>query len=214
MNQYINEVLKERVGLEKLYAFKVKDNLVSRVTGKQINGLFCYSTKEILLDSSLGDSPRKCVAIYLHEVGHLLALEYCMDTSPNADAHNPYFAVLVVTMYRRANLLEYLKLYDFCDTSAGQRAYHLDEMPEDEELIARFEYIVRRSASLANSDLSMEQLATKLYFEDYRQHIVSGIFPTPSKSTTKTSWLKICIYFFALTGFAAVSGAIAASIFP
>ncbi|MFZ6767857.1 hypothetical protein ACO0LM_12325 [Undibacterium sp. Di26W] len=214
MHQYINEELRKCVGLEALYAFKAVDNLKNEFTDGIIHGAFRRTTGEIFLNTRLGATPRRAVATYLHEVGHLLAYESCMSTSPNADAHNPYFGVLVAVMYRRANLLEYLEIYDFCDTSVGQRANHLDQMAEDEELIARFTYILRRSARLAKLELSMELLAAKLYYEDYEQHKKTGIFPIPPDLTKDLPWLKIGIVFSALTGLAAATGAIAAAIFP
>lgn len=206
MEQLINEALRERVKLEKLYPWQFEENL--HTDGKPCAGQFIRKTGEIFLNAFLKKSPNRIIPVYLHEVGHLIAHKFKLDESLDADAHNQYFAVLVAVMYRRANMLEWLKIYDFCDTKNGQRTFLRDSpMLDDEALIKRFRYILRRSSALAESPLSIEQIAQKIFMQDALTHWRTGEFHAPKKNPI--SWIDVTLG--VLLGVASTSAAAVAA---
>jgi hypothetical protein len=210
VNKHINESLRKRVRLETLYPHRLKYHLAAE-EGVQITGLYRRETGEILIGSYLEDFPRRLVGVYLHEVGHLIADKSGLDVSPDADAHNQYFAVLVAVMYRRANLLESLKIYDFCDTSAGQRSFLRHEpLLDDEDLIARFQYILRRSEQLAKTRLSIEQIAKKLHEEDAIPHWLTAELAMPKAK--KIGWSDVLLGALLGASFAAAASVTTASL--
>lgn len=190
MKTHITEVLRRKVGLEKLYPYIEQYDLTS--DGKPCAGLYNKQTGEIYLNSALEDlSPKRLISTYLHEVGHLIAAQTAIDDAPDASSHNQYFAVLVAVMYRRANMLGSLKIYDFCDTEQGQRLYFMNApLPSGEDLVNRFRYIIRCSAALAKSSLTIEQIAAKIFEEDALPHWL-GNGPGRAKNEAKISWADL-----------------------
>ena len=159
----IDDALRKRVQLEKLYPFEMVVGLTDD-NGDECTGLFFYETKEIKIRA--GQTKKRTVATYLHEVGHLIAAKNSLSTTPKANIHNQYFAVLVAIMYRRCDLLPSLKYYDFADGANRQRADSDEPELDDAEILERFEYIIRRSSDLAPKNLSIEQIAKILFDED------------------------------------------------
>lgn len=203
----INEALRERVGLEKLYPYTIEENLGAS-DGYPCSGLLDRKTGEIFINASLAQHKHKLIAVYLHEVGHLIAGKAGLDSTPGASSHNPYFAVLVAVMYRRQNSLEALSVYDFCDTAAGQRFYDRDSpILADGKLIERFEYIMRRSSQFAETSITIEQIADFLYKNEAIEHWTTGKLASIPK---KMPWLDVMLG--ALVGISgtAATGALAA----
>lgn len=161
----INEELRKRVGLEKLYPY----SLMPRER-EDFAGLAYLQAEEIMMTPSLRDE-ESIISIYLHEVGHLIANKAGIDEDSTGMNHNKHFACLVAVKYRRAGMLDRLRLYDFSDTHS--RLNGEGPMPSDEELISRFTYIIERSAELAPLPLSIEQIAKKIYQEDVVPHLYS-----------------------------------------
>lgn len=174
MKRVINDQLCERVRLAELYPFELKNDLQSN--GKQCAGMFIQKTGEIFINAIFKNNPERLIGTYLHEVGHLIAHKFKLDKSLDADAHNQYFAALVAVMYRRAGILHMLKIYDFCDTESGQRYLKDEPMLDDEALVERFQYVLRRSSALAKSRLTIEQIAKMLYIKDSLPHWHTGRF--------------------------------------
>lgn len=156
----INENLRGRVGLRKLYPYTLADIPYA--------GQAFIQTGEVILNSKIGAfSPSRIASIYLHETAHLIAADEGIDHDPNASMHNRFYACLLAVMYRRAGLLDMLKIYEFGDTIERQgAASKCQELPSDGELVRRFAYIIRRSAELAPLPLTVEQIARKIYRED------------------------------------------------
>lgn len=160
LDAIINEALRERVGLRKLYPYSLSN--ITHCTayadvGAQAVAIAQHVTRY---------QTRLIIAIYLHEVGHIIAGAEGIDHDPGGRTHNRFFACLVAVMYRRLDLLDHLKTYDFADTEAGQKSDDNRQFPADSELARRYAYIIRRSAQLAPLPLSIEQIARKLYRED------------------------------------------------
>lgn len=176
MRKIINEALRRRVGLERLYPLEVRHGL--KAEGIPCAGFYDGENRKIVIDAIYEDREKAAISIYLHEVGHLIAHKYKLDDAPDAAAHNQYFAVLVATMYRRANMLDSMKIYDFADSSGGARFFNPAEaMLSDEVLVDRFRYVLCRSSELAKSRLSIEKVAQLLFKEDALPHWITGKFP-------------------------------------
>lgn len=161
-DRIINQELRKRVGLEQLYPYSVaKDFSVGDVA---TGGLALVSEGHVILAYNL--TPEQVPAYYLHEVAHLVTCAAGLEQDPSGPVqHNRFFACLVAIMYRRAGILERLGVYDFGDTSTRLGPYG-SGTPTDQELVERFEYIIRRSAELAALPLSVESLARKIARED------------------------------------------------
>ncbi|HUW51555.1 MAG TPA: hypothetical protein VMV75_11130 [Sulfuricella sp.] len=129
-------------------------------------------------------------ALYLHEVAHVIAFRAGLFDAPDSDKcpHNRYFAVILAVLYRRAGLLNHLKLYDFTDTSEHWNGS--GPMPADGLIIRRFAYIIRRSAQLAPLPLTVEHIAEKIYWEDFEPTWINQA-PTPSKVSRWRAWFGI-----------------------
>jgi hypothetical protein len=200
----INKDLCTLVGLEKLYPYCLVSDL--RLNEKPIAGVFIKSEGIIHLKAEL--SPKGLLAAYLHEVGHAIAAKSGLEYTPDADAHNEYFAVLVAVMYRRVKVLDMLKIYDFCDTEKGQ-SFYVDAgiLPSDETLIRRFEYIIQTSSKLASKPLTIEQIAKKLWEEE-----VLDLWNTATPKKVKRisiNWEDLALgAFLSLWGSAAVAGTV------
>lgn len=154
----INEPLRATVGLEKLYDYEFVLDLRGS-NGQTLAGCAPLGGTIQLTDQLRGRRP---VATYLHEVGHLIAYEYELHDTPHGEYHNKYFGVLVAVMYRRAKMLPLLKVYDFADVAGGDSF----DMPSEAEIVERFAYIIAKSAELATSSLTIEQIAKHLYQTD------------------------------------------------
>lgn len=195
----VNDQLRALVHLETLYPYEIQVDL--RSGGKPCSGLYCPAKKQIVLNARLQRSPKSFIAVYLHEVGHLIAHRYLLDDSPDAAAHNQYFGVLVAVMYRRANILDRFEIYDFCDTTAGQR-FDCEDAPilDDANLIKRFDYILRRSSEFEKTSLTIEQIAHKLFYEDVLKHWRTGEFDwQKAKPISWTDMIIGAVYGVALT---------------
>lgn len=160
----INNDLRKRVGLRKLYPYSVVQGL--SVGGARCAGCAYTFEGALFLNADLIGA-HAIESVYLHEVGHLIAASAGIDDDPEGRMHNRYFACLVGVMYRRAGLMDRLQIYDFGDTHNRQSFLgETHELPPDGELISRFAYIIRRSAQLAPMPLTIEQIAAKIYQED------------------------------------------------
>lgn len=166
----INEGLARRVGLQKLYPFAVVHDLRDH-RGRPLGGYADCGLGQVVLCGGMSN-PSRIVGLYLHEAGHLVANAAGIDHDPAGRTHNRYFAALVATMYRRAGILDQLKIYDFADGQEYQNgelppeALSVEGMADGAELVERFRYIVHRSAELAASRLTVEAAARKIYRED------------------------------------------------
>lgn len=181
----INEHLQKRVGLRRLYPFSVA------------KGLRCTAYADIVasvvvMASDAHDyNTRRIEAIYLHEVGHLIAASVGIDDDPSGRTHNRFFACLVAVMYRRAGLMDRLTLYDFADTHERQGALSENQdLPPNDELVERFSYIICRSAQLAPLPLTIEQVAALIYREDCERAWLKLLQP-PRKVSRWRSWLGL-----------------------
>lgn len=155
----INEALRVRVGLQKLYPYQSQKHLTTE--SGPVAGLFSGGD-DIRLKA--GMSNLNAVLTYLHEVAHLIADRANIGDTPDSRSHNPYFAVLLAVMYRRAGLLDHLSIYEFADK--GERVNGEGALPDDRVLIRRFRYVLRRSAQLAALPHSIEAIAALLLKED------------------------------------------------
>lgn len=165
----INEGLRRKVGLERLYPYSTAKTL--EAGGVSLGGLAmtCANPKHIVLTQDLDPTNKRQVAeFYLHEVAHLIAASEGLDQETPAEdvtPHNQFFACLVAVMYRRLGILPYMRIFDFSDTQT-RKGVSGSGGPADLELVMRFDYIIRRSAQLAPLPLSIESLARKIYRED------------------------------------------------
>lgn len=159
---------RQLVRLSGTYPFELSTD-VSDENGIPRAGIATHDGR-IVMNSLAWQSRKRFLAIYLHEVGHIVARSANIDDDPAGRIHNKYFGVLVATMYRRANLLDHLKVYDFADGLAcpdGSTHPQVgEEIADGEALIARFRYIVRRSAQLARSSLTIEAAAEWVFRND------------------------------------------------
>lgn len=171
----INEALRRRAGLEKLYHYEVQKNLT--VDGSSCGGVVRHiSTYElILLTDGMHDSGVQ--AVYLHEVAHIICFKNDIHNPEHLIDHCQYFACLVAIMYRRTGLLYCLRIYDFGEFQRPE-LYEERQNLTDDELIKRFEYVMRRSNYFAPLPLTMEQIAKRIFDED--------IFPFYGKSQNDT----------------------------
>lgn len=162
----INESLRVQVGLERLYPYTVEHDLISPDTNRPLLGMANTETGCITLTGDM--RTRQCASTYLHEVGHIIASIARIDQSPGSSVHNQYFATLVAVMYRRSNLFDRLKVYDFCETDESSYLHYPNSPPPaaDDELIKRFSYVLRKSARFAQTALTIEQIAGRIFKED------------------------------------------------
>lgn len=167
--QHINEELCRSLGLSRFYPFHVEECGPNRA-GYFVAAAHCvagervHDEPRIVIDSGLGEET--ATAVYLHELAHLLAYEAGHHRLPDSETHTPIFAVILAVMYRRfdaANglgqrkMMGHLWLYDFCDDEFGTAG-----PLSDDEIIARFVYVVDRSAELASSRDSIESICRHL----------------------------------------------------
>lgn len=146
----------ELVGLERTYEFEVKAKTdLGRFAG------LTYPDGRIELAAGL--SEKRAKQVLLHEIGHVIAMRTLLDSAPDSECHNKYFATLVAVMYRRAGLLDALKIYDFADELVHVRWNGDGPLPSDDELVSRFAFIVYRSAVLAKKPWSVEQIGKHLF---------------------------------------------------
>lgn len=153
-SQYITSDLQRRVGLRYLYPFSV-------VSGLRCSAYANLAESIVVLGREQHDySRRRIEALYLHEVGHIVARNARIDDDPTGRTHNRFFACLVAVMYRRTGLLDRLTIYDFGDTYERQ-GWQTDDLqlPPDDELVERFHYAITRSAQLAPRPQLVEEIA-------------------------------------------------------
>lgn len=169
MTKGITPALMKQVKLDQAYPYSFVENLTDE-TGKAISGRAWFNEWHIELDINL--RPGRLQAVYLHEVGHLIANNKKIDQAPGANVHNQYFAALVAVMYRRAGLLDRMMIYDFADQThylngapSEDFAFADEGMADGDELVARFRYIIATSARFAPSDLSIEAIASEIFYE-------------------------------------------------
>jgi hypothetical protein len=167
---WINDELRQVVGLKRLYPFEFVEDLADEAG--LMSGCAIVQEERILLSTRLR-SRRGVLSTYLHEAGHLVAAKAQIDQAPGANTHNQYFAAIVALMYRRVDLLDALSIYDFADgehfqngtrsTAPGQEE---EGMADGSELIERFRYAVEKSALLERAGLTVEAAARQIYRED------------------------------------------------
>lgn len=149
----VNEDLRRLAGLERLYPFREEN----------IKGCTAYadpfSQYVVLSENVTAYESRGIMAVYLHEVAHLIAAAENIEDEPTGRTHNRYFACLVAVMYRRLGILDRLTTYDIGDTYDRQA---WGDLPPDTELLSRYRYAILRSAELAPLPLSVEAIARKL----------------------------------------------------
>lgn len=125
----------------------------------------CYNLDDriIRLCPTLSRTGRKIYSSFLHEVCHAVAHRAGFQ----GDFHSRYFGLLVAVVYRRTGMLDCLKLYDFADSE--QRMNGKGPLPGADELGDRLAFIVSRSATLARSNDSLEQIAAQLVDEEFAE---------------------------------------------
>lgn len=130
------------------------------------------------------------VPVYLHELAHVVAFRAGLFNAPDNEKcpHNRYFAVILAILYRRAGCLGALSFYDFADSL--ERWNGSGPIPDDELIIRRFVYIIRRSTQLAKLPLSIEQIAELIYREDFEPVWLNQSMQ-PRKVSRWRSWLDL-----------------------
>lgn len=139
---------------------------------------------------NISDQSHECdrARIYIHEACHLIASRYGIDQDPTGLYHNKFFAVLAATCYRRLHALNEFRLYEMSDTHDVINGVPVTSGAQgisDDELIARFRFVVRASAHFANTNLSIEEVAQHLaatYFD------ANGCYRQPVQPKPKRGW--------------------------
>ena len=167
-----------KADLEQVYSFSLDPNLFSN--GKPSSGVAYDGCCHVLLNHQFR-AKEGFLSVYLHEVAHLIAERAGITKSLYASYHNPFFAALLMMMYRRVGCVDYLQIYDFADTKHrvnGNVPWWSEQseswMPSDELLISRFTYVLHTSKKLAKSSMSVEQAAQWLRRNDFEREWVMG----------------------------------------
>lgn len=155
----------------------VVHELRSDITGERYTAHYSADNNEIVISSgALAGTPKKIQSLWLHEVMHKVVADHGLSATPDAQTHHEIFGVLLAVAYRRAGLLSSLDIYDFGDRflyeNSAANAYHSSTDPmnqpcDGQELVDRFEYIIKRSAEMAATGRTIEELARWIVKNDF-----------------------------------------------
>jgi hypothetical protein len=163
MNPNLIDELRRTCRIDEDYPVKFVMDLKDR-TGQPVAGL--ATQYGIQIDRSFLEHPLFAV-LYLHEVAHVVAFRAGLCDTPDDERciHNKYFGAIQAVLFRRAENLRYMKIYDFADSMTSSNGQ--GQLPSDETLLRRFAYTIRRSAKLASIPIAIEHIAEIIYREDF-----------------------------------------------